>query len=91
MKPIYLDFIHLGGTWSTLLYPDQGRCDVWRDQVFVGSVAFSRDDGFTVTAQTLREILPTLVEQFRPYYPLLRHEGSITARSDRLMAMASSA
>ena len=91
MKPIYLEFTHRDGSWSTLLHPDQGRCDVWRDQVFAGSVAFSHGGGFTVSAPHLREVLPTLAEQLRPYYPLLRHQGLITARSDRLPALAASA
>lgn len=87
MTPIYLEFMHHDSAWSALLHPDQGRCDVWRDQVYVGTVTFSHGGGFAVTSAHLRELLPALAEQLRPYYPLLCHEGRIT-RSGRLVAVA---
>ena len=93
MTPIYLEFLTPDGPWSALLHPDQGRCDLWRDQAYVGTVTFGRG-GLEVSADHLRSMLPILAEQLRPYYPLLRHEGRITA-SGRLpvarAAMAASA
>jgi len=88
MTPIYLEFTFSDGAWSALLHPDQGRCDVWRDQVYVGTVTFSRSGGFTLTAAHLRKVLATLMDQLRPYYPLLRHEGSLSPGSDRLRCLA---
>jgi hypothetical protein len=89
MTPIYLEFACSDGAWSALLHPDQGRCDVWRDLVYAGTVTFGRG-GFAVSAPHLREILPTLADQFRPYYPLLRHEGLLAPQSDRLQAVGAS-
>ena len=91
MKPIYLEFTNSADAWSALLHPEQGRCDVWREQVFVGSVSFSQGGGFTVSAAHLRALLPILAEQLRPYYPLLRHQGLLTSRSNRLRVLAATA
>ena len=91
MTPIYLEFTYRACAWSALLHPDQGRCDLWRDQVYAGTVTFSQTGGFAVSAAHLREVLPTLADQLHAYSPLLRHEGLITASSERLPALAATA
>jgi len=91
MTPIYLEFTHRACEWSALLHPDQGRCDLWRDQVYAGTVTFSRSGGFSVSAAQLREVMPTLADQLAAYSPLLRHEGLIATPSEGLAILAASA
>lgn len=85
MMPIYLEFQHAGVPWSALLHADQGRCDLWRDLAWVGTATFSHGSGFSIQPAHLADALPVLVEQLRPYYPLLQHEGrQLATRSGRV-------
>ena len=81
MSPLSFDFRAEGETWSALVFPETGRCDLWCGRAYAGSVVFSIADGWGGCSDRLRGVLPALGIQLKLYEPLLQQLAGVPARA----------
>ncbi len=74
MTPIYLRITADLRTWTVLIDPDLGTCELWCESVHIGATKYHSVLGFSSLPREALSLMPTLTQELTAYKPLFAHQ-----------------